>query len=62
MDALIKPYVITLPRGRITSEKFIRGMPIKLGDKLIPTYLIVMGTHGIDVILGMIGCGSTKSA
>ena len=53
MDALIKPYVITSPGGRITLEKFIRGVPIKLVDKLIPMDLIVMGTHGIDIILVM---------
>ena len=46
-------FMITTPSGKIAFNQIIRQVPIKLGSKLIKTYLILLNLEGMDVILGM---------
>ena len=46
-------YMITMPGGKIDSNRIFRYVPIQLGSKLIKTDLISLNLEGLDVILGM---------
>jgi len=46
-------YMISTLGGKIASNQIIRGVPLKLGSKIIPTDLILLALEGMDVILGM---------
>ena len=45
--------MIATPGGKIASNQIISLVSIKLGSKLIRTYLILLNLEGMDVILGM---------
>jgi predicted aspartyl protease len=46
-------YMISTPRGKISSNQLIRYVPIQLGSKVIKTDLILLHLEGMDIILGM---------
>ena len=48
-----RSYMISTPGGRIASNQIIRNVPIKLGNKLFKTDLILLELQDIDIILGM---------
>jgi hypothetical protein len=45
-------YMISTPRGNITSNQMIKSVPIQLGSKEIKTDLVLLSLEGIDIILG----------
>jgi hypothetical protein len=45
-------YMISTPRGKITSNQMVKSVLIQLGSKLIKTNLVLLNLEGIDVILG----------
>jgi hypothetical protein len=46
-------YMISTPRGKISSNQLIRYVPIQLGTKVIKTDLVLLHLEGMDIILGM---------
>ena len=46
-------YLISTPGGKVASNQITRGVPIKLGSKIIDTDLIILALEGMDIILGM---------
>jgi hypothetical protein len=45
-------YIISTPRGKVTSNQMVKSVPIQLGSKVIKTDLVLLSLEGIDVILG----------
>jgi hypothetical protein len=45
--------MISTPGGEITSNQMVRSVPIRLGNQVIKTDLVLLNLEGIDVILGM---------
>jgi predicted aspartyl protease len=45
-------YMISTPRGKVTSNQMVKSVPIQLGSKLIKTDLVLLNLEGMDVILG----------
>ena len=48
-----RSYMISTTGGRIASNQIIKNVPIKLGNKLFKTDLILLELQDIDIILGM---------
>jgi hypothetical protein len=46
-------YMISTPRGKISSNQLIRYVPIQLGSKVIKTDLVLLHLEGMDIIHGM---------
>ena len=46
-------YLISTPGGKVASNQITRGVPIKMGSKIIDTDLIILALEGMDIILGM---------
>lgn len=46
-------YMISTPGGKIASNQISHFVPIKLGSKVFPIDLIILGLEGIVVILGV---------
>jgi len=45
---------VTTPEGSIyQTEAIVRNCPITIHDKAFPTNLVLLESHGYDVILGM---------
>nr|CAB3504402.1 unnamed protein product [Digitaria exilis] len=44
-------YVISTAGGKIASNQVSRRVPIRLGSKIFPTDLILLGMEGIDIVL-----------
>jgi hypothetical protein len=51
--ALKKPLLIKSPGGHIPCHLGVINIPIILSEVAFPTNLVVLNSHGIDVILGM---------
>jgi hypothetical protein len=51
--ALKKPLITKSPRGHISCHLGVINIPINLSGVVFPTNLVVLNSHGIDVILGM---------
>jgi hypothetical protein len=51
--ALGVPYVISTPGGRVDTDSIAEKVPLELSERVISTNHIVLGGHGIGVILGM---------
>jgi predicted aspartyl protease len=49
------PYMISTPRGRVSTKHIARKPPLDLAEKVFKVCLIILDGQGIDVILGM-GC------
>jgi hypothetical protein len=47
------PYLISTPRGKMTTKHIIRKAPLELRKMVFKVCLIVLDGQGIDVILGM---------
>jgi hypothetical protein len=46
-------YMISTPGGRVVDNRIAREVPLELAGHVFSTHLIVLGGHGIYVILGM---------
>jgi hypothetical protein len=46
-------YIISTPRGKISSNQLIRFVAIQLGSKVIKIDLVLLPLEGMDIILGM---------
>jgi hypothetical protein len=44
--------MISTPSGKITSNQMVRSVPIRLGNQVIKTDLVLLNLEGIDIILG----------
>jgi hypothetical protein len=51
--ALAAPYVISIPGGRVDTDRIAQKVPLELSGRVISTNLIILSGRGIDVILGM---------
>jgi hypothetical protein len=51
--ALKRPLITKSPEGHITCHLGVINTPIYLSEVVFPTSLVVLNSHGIDVILGM---------
>jgi hypothetical protein len=47
------PYVISIPGGRVDSNRIVQKAPLELSGRIFSTNLIILNDQGIDVILGM---------
>jgi hypothetical protein len=50
---LVKPMSIQIPGSTIETKKFCPNTSIEIGGEIFAADLIILGTQGIDVILGM---------
>jgi hypothetical protein len=54
------PLKANLIGGKVQSDKMCLNLRIEIRGIDFPTNLVVMGTQGLDIILGIIGCTKTK--
>jgi hypothetical protein len=47
------PYVISIPGGRVDSNRIVQKALLELSGRIFSTNLIILNDQGIDVILGM---------
>src|SRR3954465_12500479 len=48
-----KPMIVQIPGSKLRASVTCSGVPINISGEIFPADLIVLGTEGIDVILGM---------
>jgi hypothetical protein len=61
MMHLSTPYIISTPRGKITTNLLAKNTPLNLAGRIYKIGLIVLGEQGIDMILGMSWMRELKS-
>jgi hypothetical protein len=47
------PYVISFFGGRVDADRIVQKVPLEFSGRIFSTNFIILGGHGIDIILGM---------